>query len=578
MPRSRYLPVLLLLLVTLLPAAAQEGPKIQSEKRQAQQGPPRAAFSRADSLRGALTPLRTCYDVGFYDLRVRVNVADRRIEGSTQIVYTATTDFQEMQVDLFENLQISRITHRGTPLAFRREAGAVFVAFPEAQRRGAVDSITVYYGGRPVIAKNAPWDGGFVWTQDKQGNPWVAVACEGIGASAWWPNKDHPSDEPDSLYLSCEVPRPLVCVANGNPRGTSPAPGDYTRYDWKVTYPINNYNVTLNIGAYTHFADTYTSPDGDTLALDYYVMPYNEKKARRQFAQVKPMLACFEQYFGKYPFPRDGYALVETPYLGMEHQSAIAYGNDYQPGYMGRDLSGVGLDFDYLIIHESAHEYWGNSVTAADHAEMWIQESFTTYAEALYVECTRGYETAVRYLQGEAQLIQNAEPILGPLQVGYSRWLTSDHYFKGALMLHTLRNVIADDKLWFDILRGLSSRFRHQSIHTADVVGFINAKTGKDFTYFFDQYLRHPSPPVLQYQIKPEAGGVELAYRWQADVPGFAMPVGVGFRKGSYTTLFPTTDWQTVQLPGSAAAFRVATERFYVQTERLPGGAAPKSK
>jgi aminopeptidase N len=392
----------------------------------------------------------------------------------------------------------------------------------------------------------------------------------------WWPNKDHPSDEPDSLYLSCEVPSPLVCIANGNPRGTAPAAGGFTRYDWKVTYPINNYNVTLNIGTYTHFADTYTAADGDTLALDYYVMPYNERKARGHFAQVKPMLACFEQYFGKYPFPRDGYALVETPYLGMEHQSAVAYGNNYQKGYMGRDLSGVGLDFDYLIIHESAHEYWGNSVTAADHAEMWIQESFTTYAEALYVECTLGYETALRYLQGEARLIQNAEPILGPLEVGYSQWLTSDHYFKGALMLHTLRNVIGDDKRWFEILYGLSGEFRHKIIRTADVVGFVNAKTGKDFTAFFDQYLRHPAPPVLQYKVKPKAGGTELTYRWQAGAPGFSMPVQVGFSKGDYTTLSPTAAWQTITLPGDAASFRVATELFYVQTEDQTGEAAGK--
>ncbi len=576
MRNSWYLLVVLLLLNLSLSAPAQEGPKIQSEISQSRNNGPKARFSRADSLRGALTPLRTCYDVGFYDLRVRVHVADRRIEGTNTIVYRATTDFREMQVDLFENMQISRITHRGRPLTFRREAGAVFIAFPDPQRRGAVDSVTVHYGGQPTVAKNAPWDGGFVWTTDKQGNPWVGIACEGIGSSAWWPGKDHPSDEPDSLYLSCEVPRPLVCIANGNPRGTAPAAGDFTRYDWKVTYPINSYNVTLNIGNYTHFADTYTAADGDTLALDYYVLPYNEKKARAHFAQVKPMLACFERYFGKYPFPRDGYALVETPYLGMEHQSAVAYGNNYQKGYMGRDLSGTGLDFDYLIIHESAHEYWGNSVTAADHAEMWIQESFTTYAEALYVECTLGYQTALRYLQGEARLIENAEPILGPPEVGYAQWLTSDHYFKGALILHTLRNVIGNDKLWFDILYGLSSEFRHKIIRTADVVEFVNARTGKDFTAFFDQYLRHPAPPVLQYQIKPRAGGIELAYRWQADVPGFNMPVRVGFRKGTYTTLSPTTDWQTVTFAGDAASFRVATELFYVQTENQTREAAGK--
>jgi aminopeptidase N len=473
-------------------------------------------------------------------------------------------------------MNISRITHRGEPLTFNREGNAVFVSFGQVQRRGAVDSITVHYSGNPVVAKNAPWDGGFVWTRDKNGNPWVAVACEGIGASVWWPNKGHPADEPDSVYISCEVPRPLVCIANGNLRGIRQLPSDLTRYEWKVSYPINSYNVTLNIGAYTHFADTYTARDDDTLQLDYYVLPYNEKKARQQFTQVKPMLGCFEEYFGKYPFWRDGYALVETPFLGMEHQSAIAYGNNYQKGYMGRDLSGVGLDFDYLIIHESAHEYWGNSVTAADHAEMWIQESFTTYAEALYVECTLGYETAIRYFQGEARLIQNVEPILGPLEVGYSKWLTSDHYFKGSLMLHTLRNVIGNDKLWFEILSGISETFRYKTSVTRDIVNYINARTGKDFTYFFDQYLKYPAPPVFQYRLKPQSGNIELSYRWQVAVPNFAMPVKVGFSGSPYTTLSPTDAWQTTILQGTTGKFKVATEQFYVQAVDQSAGAPEK--
>ncbi len=401
------------------------------------------------------------------------------------------------------------------------------------------------------------------------------MAVEGTGASVWWPLKDHPSDEPDSMAISCEAPRDLMCVSNGNLAGTGEADGGFTRYNWKVTYPINAYNVTLNIGRYTHFSDIYTAADGDTLSLDYYVMPYNEVKARKQFTQVKPMLACFEKYFGKYPFWLDGYALVETPYLGMEHQSAIAYGNNYQKGYLGRDLSGAGLGFDYIIIHESAHEYWGNSVTAADHADMWIQESFTTYAEALYVECTLGYETALRYLQGEAKLIRNIEPVQGPPEVAFNNWMTSDHYFKGSLMLHTLRNAISDDKLWFEILYGLSQTFRYKTIRTQDIVRYINTRTAKNFAPFFDQYLNYPKPPVLQYKLTPRRDEVQISYRWEAKAAGFAMPVKVKASGKEYTTLTPTEKWQTTTLKGRAADFKVATELFYIRLEEQAGGVIP---
>jgi aminopeptidase N len=549
--------VLFLLLLSVLPAGAQNLPGTAQAAR----------FSRQDSLRGALTPLRACYDVGYYNLNVRVNPADSTIRGNNTIVYTATADFRQFQLDLFPNMEISRITYRGQPVAYKREASAVFVTFPDLQKRGAVDSLTVHYGGKPPAAKNAPWDGGFVWARDKTGQPWIGTAIEGIGASVWWPGKDHPSDEPDSMAISCEVPSPLVCISNGNLIRKSTGPDGFTRYEWKVSYPINAYNVTLNIGRYTHFSDTYTAADGDTLRLDYYVMPYNEKKARQQFAQVKPMLTCFEKYFGKYPFWRDGYALVETPYLGMEHQSAIAYGNNYQKGYMGRDLSGVGLGFDYIIVHESAHEYWGNSVTAADHADMWIQESFTTYAEALYVECTLGYETALRYLQGEARLIQNLEPVQGPPEVGFNNWVTSDHYFKGSLMLHTLRNAIGDDKLWFEILYGLSQTFRHKAIRTQNIVDYINTRTGRNFNPFFEQYLNHPELPVLQYKLTPRKNEVQISYRWEVKAAGFAMPVKVRASGKEYTTLIPTAKWQTATLKGRAGDFRVASDLFYIRTQ-----------
>ncbi|MBC7921857.1 MAG: M1 family metallopeptidase, partial [Ferruginibacter sp.] len=410
---------------------------------------------------------------------------------------------------------------------------------------------------RPAV--NPPWDGGFSWKKDSTGKPWVAVSCEGVGASLWWPCKDHPSDEPDSVRIRCQVPSSLTCVANGNLRSKRAMPGGYAQYDWFVSYPINPYNVTLNIADYAHFTDAYAGADGAPLALDYYVLRANEKKARQHFQQVKPMLACYEKYFGPYPFPRDGYALVETPYWGMEHQSAVAYGNHYQNNAFG---------FDFIIVHESGHEWWGNSVSCRDHAELWIHESFGTYAEALYVEDTQGYDTMLRYLEEKKERIKNQHPILGPLSVNYHRWPDSDMYVKGTWMLHTLRNAIADDSLWFGLLRGLATDFRLQNITTEQVIAYVNRKTGKDYTYFFDQYLRHAQPPTLEYQLWAKGRSVSLRYRWQADVKGFAMPIRVGFGKAyPTTTLQPTTAWQTILLDGDQADFRVATELFYVLTK-----------
>ncbi len=522
-------------------------------------------FNRYDTLRGKLTPLRSCYDVVFYKLAIRVNPKDSTIKGSNLIQYQTTADFQKLQIDLFKNMAIEKIVHHGKPLKFARDSNAVFVIFPETQKKGIIDSITVFYGGKPQVAKTPPWDGGFSWKKDKTGKPWIGVSCEGIGASLWWPNKDHLSDEPDSMYIRCEVPSELKCIANGNLKTTSYLKGGYSRYDWQISYPINNYNVTLNIGDYAQFTETYIAKDGQKMALDYYVMPYNLIKAKEHFKQVKPMLAIYEELFGKYPFWKDGYALVETSYLGMEHQSAIAYGNEYLTGYQGSDLSGVGLDFDYIIIHESAHEYWGNNVSAADHGEMWIHESFCTYAEALYVEKKYGYETALKYLQGQSKLIRNEEPILGPLDVNFEESSTTDMYFKGSNMLHTLRNVLDNDKLWFEILYGINQDFRFKQTNTEDLVAYISAKAGKDLTYFFDQYLKYPAPPTFTYKVTQlPRNKVEVQYKWTSDVNNFVMPIKVSFNGKPYTILTPTHQWQSVTLDGIAGEFKVATELFYV--------------
>ena len=506
-------------------------------------------FTRQDSLRGTLSPLRSCYDVYYYDLQIRVVPEKKYIQGSNTFYFTNVNDFDKIQIDLFKNLNIEKITCKGLELKFVREGNATFVSFPEKQKKGEKGEITVYYSGKPRIAVNAPWDGGFSWAKDKTGSTWIGVSCEGLGASVWWPNKDHLSEEPDSMRISCEVPSELICVANGRLRKEEKLKDKYTRYDWFVSYPINNYNVTLNIAKYEHFSEVYTAEDGEKLDLDYYVLPYNLNKAKKQFEQVKPMLACYEKLFGKYPFWNDGFKLVETPYLGMEHQGAIAYGNEYMQGYKGYDLSGTGIGrkFDYIIIHESGHEYWGNSVSCNDHAEMWIHESFCTYTEGLYVECMFGKKEAYAYLNGLGGNISNTSPILGPLGVNGDG--SGDMYSKGAVILHTLRNVIDNDELWFKIIKGITTEFKIKNVNTKDIVDYISKMAGEDYSYFFEQYLAYASPPVLEYKINAgKKGEYLLEYKWKAHVADFHMPIQIRLADGSYFKLKPTTQWQKTTL------------------------------
>ncbi len=519
-------------------------------------------FGRADTLRGMLRPERTCYDVTFYDLNIKVDVKAKKISGYVDIAFKAVEDFKTLQIDLYQNMNLSGIEYNGNKLGFRREYDAVFVDFP-LQTKGMVGTFRVYYDGTPQEARNPPWDGGFVWAKDRLGNTWAGVACEGDGASLWWPNKDHLSDEPDSMSIRIAVPSSLMCVANGNLRQTV-RDGDYTRYDWFVSYPINNYNVTLNIGKYAHFSDSYTAQDGAKLALDYYVLSYNEKKAREHFKQVPGVLACYERFFDKYPYWRDGFALVETPYLGMEHQSAIAYGNKYMRGYLGGMIP-KNMDWDYIIVHETGHEYFGNSISCKDLSEMWIHESFTTYMEALYVECRYNYEEAVNYLVGQRPFIRNREPILGPADVNWDDWEGSDHYYKGAWMLHTLRHTLRDDKKWFDLLKGFYRKFAHSNITSQDFFQYVNTFTGRNYDAFFRQYLQYPSIPALVYEIEAKGNHCRIRYKWEADVPGFSMPIAVG-RKGAYEWITPTGEWQYAIIKNLAPEeFRVATEWFLVE-------------
>lgn len=522
----------------------------------------KAQFSRKDSLLGYLSSARTCYDVKHYDLHLRINPEKKFISGQNTITFLLNTDTQEIQVDLAPELHIKKILQQKKSLSFKREERAVWVRLSKKQKKGSTEKITIIYEGMPQEAKKAPWDGGFVWQKDKQGNPWIGVACQNVGASIWFPNKDHWSDKPDSVKLTYEVPQGLVAVANGNLVKTENLTDGYTRYVWKVSYPINNYNITLNVAKYTHFADTYTAQDGSKLALDYYVLPENVEKARKQFEQVKPMLACYEKLFDKYPFWNDGFALVETPYLGMEHQGAIAYGNRYLQGYLGGDLTGTGIGklFDFIIIHETGHEYWGNSVSADDRAEMWIHEAFCTYTEALYIECMWGKAKAYEYANGWKKIIQNDKPILPPRNANQEG--SDDMYFKGALMLHTLRNMIANDEKWFAYLKEFYQNFKGKNTNTDEVLAFWNKKTGMDLQPFFMQYLKFTQIPTFEYKIE----GGKFQYRFKTDVKDFRMPIVVRFGS-TEMTLNTSTEWETIIFDARGGNNSLLNEPFSVRTD-----------
>ena len=520
-------------------------------------------FSHQDSLRGALRPERTCFDVIFYDLNIKVDIAKKFISGSNEITFRVKEDFTGLQIDLFEQMTLKNIYFHDGKVPFKRVGNAVFVTLPQ-QKKGALSKILIEYEGNPIVASHAPWDGGFVWKKDKNGKPWVGVACEGLGASCWWPNKDHLSDEPDSMSIRVAVPDDLFCVSNGNLRKKEKLADGYTRFNWFVSYPINNYNVTLNIADYIHLADVYTAKDGSKLDLEFYCLPYNLSKAEKQFKQVKPMLEAYEHYFGKYPFWNDGYCLVETDYLGMEHQGAIAYGNQYKRGYLGGSIPND-MNWDYIIIHETGHEYFGNSLSCKDHAEMWLHESFTTYMEALYVEYTMSYSDAIRYLLTQRRQIYNANPIVGPLDVNFDAWAGSDMYYKGAWMLHTLRSVIGDDKVFLPMLRSFYEKHKQGYAITSDFINHVNTFTKKDFTPFFYQYLYSAKIPVLEYYMegKKKDKDVVLYYRWRDVVDNFKMPIRVG-NPIDYKVVNPTREWQKIHLKNCNPKQMDIAQQFYL--------------
>ena len=519
-------------------------------------------FSRADSLRGQLTPLRTCYDINYYHLDIKMDIDNRSISGSNLFKFTATRDFDKLQFDLFESLSISKVIFKGKEIEFTREFNAVFLEFPAVIKKGTIEEFIVHYDGKPTIAKRAPWDGGFVFSKDKAGKPWIATAVQGFGASSWWPTKDHQADEVDSMLISIAVPDGLMDVSNGRLRSVDTLGGGYSRYNWFVSYPINNYSVSLNIGDYQHFSDSFDGENGK-LTLDYYVLPENVEKAKRHFGEdVKPMLSCFENWFGPYPFYRDGFKLIETPYLGMEHQSAVTYGNKYRKGYLGKDLSGtgLGLQWDFIIIHESGHEWFGNNITSKDIADMWIHEGFTTYSEGLFVECTQGKEAGIKYIAGLRKNIANDKPIIGHYDVNSEG--SGDMYPKGANMLQTIRALLKNDKKWREILRGLNKQFGLKTTTSQNVEEYLSKRTGMNLKPVFDQYLRSVNIPELSYEIRNN----KLIYKWTNVVDGFDMPVLVSDgRKNIW--IKPGKSEKSIAFKGDTLSVDPA---FYVHLKQQP--------
>ncbi len=566
MKKLKY--VIILLIIIFIPSSnfSQQSLNFKWEKT-----------TRQDTLRGMLTPLRTSFDVTYYHLDIKIDPSKKSIEGYNRIKFKVVVPFQKMQIDLFPNMKVEKILFEdGTVSNYTREYGAVFITLPKKLKKGSEHFIDFYYSGKPQVAIRPPWDGGFTWKTDKAGNPWVVVTSQGTGASLWWPNKDHQSDEPDSMLLSVTIPPNLQDVSNGRLRSIDKLPNGWSTYNWFISAPINNYNVTVNIGKFAHFSDTYTSKDGDKLSLDYYVMPENLDKAKKQFKEVKKMLTAFEYYFGKYPFYKDGYKLIEAPHNGMEHQSAIAYGNRYLLGYVGRASSAVGLKFDFIIIHESAHEWWGNSVTSNDIADMWVHESFGAYAEALYVEYYWGHEEALKYINGKKQGIRNDKPIIGPFNVNKEG--SGDMYNKGQLVLNTLRSVINNDSLWFSILRGIQKKYYHKTVDGIDIINYVNKKTGKDFNYFFEQYFRRITVPEIFVIVTKKGDETNIRYRWKTDVADFRMPVKVTTSKNKYEFIYPTIEWNFLTVKGlDPADFKAAENLFYIKTKIIRQYIDPQS-
>ncbi|MEY4432622.1 MAG: hypothetical protein RLZZ44_752 [Bacteroidota bacterium] len=499
-------------------------------------------FTKQDSLRGSITKERVWWDLKKYHLDIKVNPADSTISGKNTIDYQVLDQYNVMQIDLQEPMQITQIVQDGINLKYHREGNVFHVYLAVTQNKGENKKLVVFFSGKPKVAVNPPWDGGITWKKDENGKPFIASSCQGLGASVWWPNKDHMYDEAESMLISVNVPKGLMDISNGRLIGTKQLKDNTTTYTWQVTNPINNYGVNINIGDYVAFSEKYKGEKGE-LDCQYYVLRNNLAKAKKQFQDVPKMLKAFEHWFGPYPFYEDSYKLVEVPYLGMEHQSSVTYGNGFANGYRGRDLSGTGwgLKFDFIIIHESGHEWFANNITYKDIADMWIHESFTNYSESLFVEYYYGKDAGAAYVRGTRKNIQNDIPIIGQYNVNNEG--SGDMYYKGGNMLHTIRQIINNDEKWRQILRGLNSTFYHQTVTTNQIENYISEQAGVDFSTVFNQYLRDTRVPTLEYYFKEK----QLVYRWINCLEGFTMPVQIALN-GKNKIIQPSNEWKSIMI------------------------------
>ena len=519
-------------------------------------------FTRQDTLRGSITPEREWWDLSYYHLDIKVEPETKTISGKNTIQYKVLQPYQVMQIDLQPPLQLTKVTQNGEQLDIKHDGNAHFVTLKNTQKIGEVNSIVAYYEGQPREAVRAPWDGGISWKKDKNGNHFIASSCQGLGASVWWPNKDHMYDEVDSMLISVNVPEKLTNISNGRLRKVEQKDDQTKTYHWFVNNPINNYGVNINIGDYANFSEVYKGEKGN-LDMNYYVLNYNLDKAKTHFTDAPKMMKAFEHWFGPYPFYEDSFKLVEVPYLGMEHQSSVTYGNQYLKGYLGNDLSGTGwgLKFDFIIIHEAGHEWFANNITNVDIADMWIHESFTAYSESLFLDYYYGKQAASEYVIGTRRSIQNDRPLIGHYNVNNEG--SGDMYYKGANMLHTLRTMVNNDEKWRQILRTLNKKFYHQTVTTQQIENCLAEETGLDLTGFFNQYLRTTKIPVFEYKVENKT----LKFRFSNTVDNFKMPLLINIVEKEHW-INPTNEWKTIKIPSSNSSISVKKD-FYLNVEKI---------
>ena len=516
-------------------------------------------YTLQDTLRGSITDERIWWDLTYYELEVSVNPGSKSIFGKNTIYYKVLDERNKMQIDLQSPMQLTKVTQSGKSLRISRKGNVYYIYLQEKGEKNNINNITVYFEGVPKEALKAPWDGGFSWKKDANGQDFIATSCQGIGASVWWPNKDHMYDEVDSMQISINVPKPLKAISNGRLKEISESK-NRTSYTWFVSNPINNYGVNINIGNYVNFSEKFQGEKG-ILDMDYYVLKHNLEKAKKQFLDAPKMMKAFEYWFGPYPFYEDSYKLVEVPYLGMEHQSSITYGNKYKNGYLGKDLSGTGwgLLFDFIIIHESGHEWFANNITNKDIADMWIHEGFTTHAESLFIDYYYGKKASAEYVIGTRKRIQNEYPIIGDYNVNKEG--STDMYYKGANIIHMIRQICRGDEKWRQILRKMNTKFYHMTVSTKQIEEFISSEIGWNLEPFFDQYLRDIRIPVLEYQIKDDS----MIYRWINVINSFNMPIEI-IDGDSKRWLYPTNSWKKTSVNSSKIEIDLD---YYIHSKKL---------